>query len=100
MLTLSMLASAKTRSSVLAVTIPFILLFLPSFLGGFTALSEVLGLLPDQLLQMNMAVKYFNLYEIGSNIVGTVPIVMILYLVLYVVMLPVLYRVYRKAEIK
>lgn len=97
---LSMLASAKTRSKALAVTIPFILLFIPSFLSGISVLSEVLGLLPDQLLQVCTAIKTFNLYQIGDKIVGSVPIILTLYLILFCILLPVLYQVYRKTEIK
>ena len=99
-LTISMLISAKTKSTVLSVTVPFIFVFLPSFLSGFSALTEILGLLPDQLLQMNVAIKYFNLYQYGDRVIGAVPIIMILYAVLYVLMVPILYRVYQKAEIK
>ena len=99
-LTISMLISAKTKSTVLSVTVPFIFVFLPSFLSGFSALTEILGLLPDQLLQMNVAIKYFNLYQFGDRVIGAVPITMILYAVLYVLMVPILYRVYQKAEIK
>ena len=99
-LTISMLISAKTKSTVLSVTVPFIFVFLPSFLSGFSALTEILGLLPDQLLQMNVAIKYFNLYQFGDRVIGAVPIIMILYAVLYVLMVPILYRVYQKAEIK
>lgn len=99
-LTISMLISAKTKSTVLSVTVPFIFVFLPSFLSGFSALTEILGLLPDQLLQMNVAIKYFNLYQFGDKVIGAAPIIMILYSVLYVFMLPILYRVYQKAEIK
>lgn len=99
-LTISMLISAKTKSTVLSVTVPFIFVFLPSFLSGFSALTEILGLLPDQLLQMNVAIKYFNLYQFGDKVIGAVPIIMILYSVLYVFMVPILYRVYKKAEIK
>ena len=99
-LTISMLISAKTKSNVLSVTVPFIFVFLPSFLSGFSALTEILGLLPDQLLQMNVAIKYFNLYQFGDRVIGAVPIIMILYAVLYVLMVPILYRVYQKAEIK
>lgn len=97
---LSMLASAKTRSKALAVTIPFILLFIPSFLSGISVLSEVLGLLPDQLLQICTAIKTFNLYQIGDKIVGSVPIILTLYFILFCILLPVLYQVYRKTEIK
>lgn len=97
---LSMLASAKTRSKALAVTIPFILLFIPSFLSEISVLSEVLGLLPDQLLQVCTAIKTFNLYQIGDKIVGAVPIILTLYFILFCILLPVLYQVYRKTEIK
>ncbi len=99
-LTFSMLVSAKTRSTVLAVTIPFILLFIPSFLNGISILSSVLGLLPDQLLQISEAVNFFNLYQIGGKVIGAIPIIMILYFVLYCALLPILHHVYRKTEIK
>lgn len=97
---LSMLVSAKTRSKALAVTIPFILLFIPSFLSGISVLSEALGLLPDQLLQICTAIKTFNLYQIGTKVVGAVPIIFVMYFILFCILLPVLYQVYRKTEIK
>ena len=97
---LSMLASAKTYSKALAVTIPFILLFLPSFLSGISVLSECLGILPDQLLQVCTAIKTFNLYQVGTKIVGAVPIIFVMYFILFCILLPVLYQVYRKTEIK
>ncbi len=99
-LSLSMFVSAKARSKALAVTIPFILLFIPSFLSEISVLSEVLGLLPDQLLQMCNAVQTFNLYQIGENVVGAVPIILIMYFIFFCILLPVLYQVYRKIEIK
>lgn len=97
---LSMLASAKARSKALAVTIPFIILFIPSFLSGISVLSEVSGLLPDQLLQVCTAIKTFNLYRIGTKVVGAVPIILTMYFILFCILFPVLYRVYRKTEIK
>ena len=59
-------------------------------------LSDILGILPDQLLQRSMAVKYFNLYQVGKNVVGAVPVVMVLYFVLCVAAVPVLYGIYKK----
>lgn len=96
----AMFASAKTHSKAFAVTIPFILLFIPSFLSGLSILSEILGLLPDQLLQIPVAIKTFNVYEIGKTVIGSVPIIIILYTVLFLVLVPILYNVYRKTEIK
>lgn len=99
-LSASMLVSAKTHTSVLAVAIPFVLLFIPSFLGGFSALSDALGLLPDQLLQINVAIRTFNLYEIGGRTVGAVSLILPGYFILFCVILPVLYRIYGKTELK
>lgn len=100
MLTLSMLISAKTRSSVVAVTTPFILLLIPSFLSNFPVLSKILGILPDQLLQISSAVNNFNLYQIGEKVIGAIPILFIVYLLFYFLLVPFLYRTYKKAEIK
>ncbi len=97
---LSMFVSAKTRSKTFAVTIPFILLFLPSFLNGIPVLSKALGLLPDQLLQITAAMETFNLYQIGTKVTGSLSIILTMYLILLIVILPVLYQVYRKTEIK
>ena len=99
-MSLAMLVSAKTRSAVFAVTVPFIVLFVPSFLSSVNALSEILGLLPDQLLQISYAIGAFNLYEPGGKVTGAIPILFVLYLSLYAVMLPGTYWAYRKAEVK
>lgn len=95
---LTMLVSAKTKSAVLAVMVPFLFIFLPSFLEGLNhpAVNKVIGLLPDQLLQIGNVVKYFNLYEIGGKVVGALPILLVLYLALTAVLVPVMDRVYRK----
>ncbi|MFT3984927.1 MAG: ABC transporter permease [Lachnospiraceae bacterium] len=96
----AMLMSAKTHSTVVSVTIPFIIIFLDSFLGGIHALSEILGLMPNQLLQMNMAVKYFNVYYIGNKIMGAVPILLCMYSVIFALVCPFIIRVYKKTQIK
>ena len=100
MMLLVMLASAKARSAVLAVTIPFFLIFLPNLLAMVPdpLINKVCGLLPDQLLQMNMTVCYFNLYQIGGKVMGAVPILFVVYLALAALLGPVIYQVFRKAE--
>ncbi len=98
-LTLSMFISAKSHSTVLAVTIPFIFLFIPTFLSDISALSNVLGLLPDQLLQINEIIGKLNLYQIGGKVIGAIPLLLILYSVLYLALLPMLYHVYKRAEV-
>lgn len=97
---LTMLISAKTRSTVLAVMTPVVLIFIPSFISNIDSplVNKIIGLLPDQLLQVQMAVGYFNLYEIGGRVVGEVPFILVLYTVLTVVIVPVVYHVYRRLQ--
>lgn len=98
---LSMLVSAKTKSSVLAVMIPVLLIFIPSFIANIDSplVNKIIGLLPDQLLQAGNGLDYFNLYLIGGMVVGEVPIIIILYVVLTIILLPVLYQTYRHSQI-
>lgn len=89
-------------NTVLAVMVPFLLIFIPSFLGGgnHPVVAKILGLLSDQLLQMNMVVKYFNVYQIGSVVVGAAGVLLVLYLVLTVVVWPGCYWGFKKREVK
>lgn len=91
---LCMLVSAKTKSAVVAVMVPFVLIFLPSFLGNLEsgAVNKILGLLPDRLLQVGNALGYFDLYTLGGRVIGAVPILLVLYGILTVAVLPIVYR--------
>lgn len=99
MLTAEMLLTVITKSAVLAVSLPFALLFIPSFVGNISALSGLIGLFPDQLLQIGVAVRLFNAYEIGRGVIGAVPILFSVYTVLLILMIPVIYALYRKTEV-
>lgn len=98
---LCMLVSAKTKSAVVAVMIPFVMIFLPSFLTNINSpvMNKVLVLLPDRLLQVGNALQYFDLYVFGGKVVGAVPILLVLYSSLSVFILPVIYWVYRHKEL-
>lgn len=97
-----MFVSAKTRSAAVAVTVPFVLVFLPSFFGGggSSFWAKLIGLLPDQLLQMNLTVRLFTLYDIGGRLFGAAQLLPVIYLLLTAVLVPVLYRVYRKSQVR
>ena len=96
---LVMFISAKGKSAVVAVMTPVLLIFLPSFVGNIDSdiVDKILGLLPDQLLQINRALSYFILYELGGKVVGAVPILFVLYGALALVLMPMVYKVYRKS---
>ncbi|MBD5522179.1 MAG: ABC transporter permease [Lachnospiraceae bacterium] len=99
---LTMWVSAKTRSAVLSVMVPFVIIFIPSFMGNIDSnlVNKILGLMPDRLLQVNSAVRIFDLYELGGKVVGAIPILFVLYGVLAVVFIPVIYREYRFKQVK
>ena len=61
--------------------------------------AKILGLLPDQLLQISSSVNYFNVYQIGSKVIGAIPILFTIYLICYFILLPLLYRIYKKSEL-
>ena len=99
---LCMWVSAKTRSSVFAVTIPFILIFIPNFLensalGG--SLSKVLGLLPDNLLDLFQHLKHFDVYDLWFTVTGAWPMLLVLYTILTLVLVPVMYREFRTKQV-
>lgn len=98
---LCMLVSARTRSAVVAVMLPFVLIFLPSFLSNISShtAQKIIGLLPDQLLQTGTALNLFNLYPLGGRIMGAVPILLAVYSAAAAVLWPVIYREYRRKQI-
>ena len=94
---LTMLVSAKTRSAVVAVMIPFGAVFLPSFLSAIEhpLMNHILALLPDRLLDVGATLGYFYLYPIGGRMYGAVPLLLILYTALSILLFPMQYREYR-----
>ena len=96
-----MWVSAKTKSSLVAVTVPFLLIFLPSFLDNLNIdkLSKLLGLLPDQLLQIYQALRYFYVYEIGGKVFNAMTLLVVVYSLLTVVLVPMMCRDFRRKEI-
>lgn len=97
---LCMYVSARFRSAVLAVMVPFVLIFLPSFVGSIEspAVSKILGLLPDRLLQVGTAMGYFDLYTLGGKVTGAVPVLLVMYGILAIVLLPAVYYTGKRTE--
>lgn len=101
---LAMLMSVLTRSQVVGVIVPFVVVlaanFANSLLSSWEVLPSILGLLPDQLLQLSVVLDDFNLYTIFGHITGSVPLLFVLYGALSLALLPLLYRVYRKSQVR
>ena len=95
---LTMWVSAKTRSTVFASMVPFLLVFLPTFLENLNSdwVSKALGLFPHQLLEIYQALRYFYVYDFGIAVKGALEIILVLYLLLSAALVPMMYFQFRK----
>ena len=100
---LTMLISACSRSTVLGVMTPVIIIFLPNFIQNMSfdavIIDKLLALLPARLLELNMELVYFDLFDFGGFVTGALPVVIALYVFLSAALPPVIYREYRRKEI-
>ena len=101
---LAMIVSALTRSQVVAVIVPYVLVlaanFANSILSSWEVLPQILGLLPDQLLQIAQVLDDFNLYTVFGHVTGSVPLLFLLYSALSLALIPLVYRIYRKSQVR
>ena len=101
---LAMIVSALTRSQVVGVIVPFVVVlaanFANSLLSSWEVLPSILGLLPDQLLQLSVVLDDFNLYTVFGHVTGSVPLLFLLYSALSLALIPLLYRIYRKSQVR
>lgn len=97
---LTMWVSAKTKSTVFAVTIPFILFFLPSFLEGMADwLDKILWLLPTGLLEFYQNLGSFKLLTVFGQVFRSLDVSMLLCLLLSVLLAPMMYREFRRKRL-
>lgn len=101
---LAMLMSVLTRSQVVGVIVPFVVVlaanFANSILSNWEVLPSILGLLPDQLLQLSVVLDDFNLYTVFGHVTGSVPLLFLLYSALSLALIPLVYRIYRKSQVR
>lgn len=97
---LAMLVSAITRSTPTATIIPFILLCVFPFLSRIITLPQICSFFPDQLLEIYIDIKESGLLTIGGKVMPIAPAIVPIYAAVCLLLHPVLYMVYRKAEIK
>lgn len=98
--TLAMIVSARTHSTVAAAIVPFILLCMFPFLSRIISRYGVAAFFPDQLLEVYVHIKHFVLYEAGGRVMGSVEVMLPVYLAACMVLQPVLYGIYKRTQIK
>ena len=98
--TLAMLVSALTRQTPTAIIVPFIVLCTFPFLSRIIPLPWVCSFFPDQLLEIYIDIKESGLVELGGKVMTAASAIIPIYVLACLVLQPVLYIVYKKAEIK
>ncbi len=95
---LAMWVSAKTRSSVAAVTVPFCAVALPSMLKstGVQWLDALIALLPDKLMQLGTVIQTMETYDFGFAVIGQAFVLLMLYGTFTAALTPALYRTYQR----
>ena len=97
---LTMFISAKSKSSVIAVTTPFVIMFIPSFLLGMADwLDVIVNMMPINLLEFYQHLGTFNLITILGKVYRTIDLCIPLYTILTVLLVPVIYHNYSRKQI-
>ena len=98
---LVMLVTAKMHTPNLAVCIPFILLCLIPFIErALTSFSGFFNLMPTILTNVYNSVRRPVIFQIGSIVFRQIPCLAFLYTGLFIVLLPIIYKSYRKYGLK
>lgn len=97
---LSMLVSAKSRITILAVIVPFVVLCFFPFLSRIITLPQICALFPDRLFDIYNTIQDFFLFDIGGSVVSVETILIPMYLAASILLLPVLYVTYKRVQPK
>ena len=98
--TLAMIVSALTRSTQTAIIVPFIVLCAFPFLSRIITLPGLCSFFPDQLLEVYLDIKEAGLITLGNKVTTIATVIVPVYAVICLVFQPILYRVYKRVEIK
>lgn len=94
---LTMYISARTKSSVIAVTVPFVLIFFPTFLQDKAVwLDTLIGLLPASLLQFYQRLSSFQFLTLFGSVFREMDMCIPLYALLTLLLIPLMYREYSR----
>ena len=96
---MTMWVSAATKSSILAAMVPWVLIFIPSFVYNIDALDVVMALFPDRLLRVCEGLRFFEMFELFGKVVGAIPLQFAIYIPVTLILMPLIYQTYRKKQL-
>ena len=97
---LGMLVSAVTRMTTAAIIVPFIVLCAVPFLSRIVTLSKLFALFPDKLMQVYTNLSDFDFVKVFGHVFETATVIIPLYGMICLLLLPLIYFIYRKAELR
>lgn len=97
---IAMIVSAVSRSNMTAAIVPFMILCAFPFLSRIITLPGICSFFPDQLLEVYLNIKEFDLVQIGGKVMNIAAFIIPVYLAACLCLLPLLYCVYKKSEIR
>ena len=89
-----------SRSTVIAIIVPFVILCFFPFLSRIIPLPQICSFFPDRLMDIYNGLRDFALVDVGGRITTISSVILPVYAVVTAVLLPVVYRFFRKAEIR
>lgn len=96
--TLTMLISSRTRSTILAVIVPFIVIFFPELFSSLETnpvFAAIFGSAPGKLLQISEVIESFSMYTIGGRVFAAAYVLLPVYGVIFLLLQPVLYKSFK-----
>lgn len=88
------------NSTTTAIIVPFIILCAFPFLSRIITLPQLCLFFPDQLLEVYVDMKESGLVNLGGKVTTVAAFIIPLYTVICLILQPILYRSYSKAEVK
>ena len=58
-----------------------------------------MALFPDRLLNVDVGVRYFEMFELFGKVVGAIPLQFVIYISVTLILMPIIYQTYRKKQL-
>lgn len=96
---LAMLISVKTRSTLLAVSVPFVLFAGLPFIGRIMPFKKLFMITPDQLLNVYNNIRIPGVYQVGSIACSQISLIIAMYSILLIPVMLMTYRAFSKSAL-
>ncbi len=91
----AMLIASKTKSTGVSVIVSFILFAVSPFIGRVLPFKVLFELTPDQLCNVLNVARMPNIYQVGDIVIRQIPLVLGIYISVFVLLIPLVYHTYK-----